>query len=523
MNRFIHLENLSVGINIPGATPIPILREITLSIQPGETLGLVGESGSGKSTVALAMMGYLGEGLSLLGGKAIFEDVSMFEVGREKLEDLRGGEICLVPQNAGQSLTPTMTIGQQIEEALMLHTELAAEQRKLESINLLKQVRLPTPEQIFDRHPHELSGGQQQRCAIAMALAGQPRALLLDEPTTGLDVTTQVHILELLKHLSKERGVAMIFVSHDLGAVARISDRIAVLYAGELMELGTSSEILTNPSHPYTRGLLASIPRVDGAQIPEALPGYPPKLSGVRNSCPFEPRCLFSEEICATTSAPLNVVENGRTVRCHFDTDELSEAQLSDEQNMEAQSVADEALLGVEDLAISYSRPGFLDKLFSKNNYSRVLTVSNINFQLNKGETIAVVGESGSGKSTILRGIAGLAPPCEGKVTLEETNELDSNTETRSLMCKKDIQMVFQNPDSSLNPRRTIAEIIAAPLELYFQLDKAQSREKVKELLESVRLTSDYMDRCPDQLSGGEKQRVGDCSRICGGAQAYAL
>ena len=509
MDRLIHLDDLSVGVEAGVAAPIPILRGITLDVQPNEILGLVGESGSGKSTVALSMMGYLAPGLELLGGEAIFDNVSMFDLDRKELEALRGGEICLVPQNAGHSLTPTMTIGRQIEESLMLHTDLPPADRKKAVTDLLSQVRLPSPEQIRERHPHELSGGQQQRCAIAMALAGRPRVLLLDEPTTGLDVTTQVHILELLKDLCRQHGVAMVFVSHDLGAVARISDRVAVLYAGELMELGTSSEILKNPSHPYTRGLLTSIPKMDGARIPEALPGYPPRLSATRSACAFAPRCAHREEICLNESPPLNRPANASMVRCHFDSGKFPHSSYQGKTRPPAADNKKQRLLELQDLAISYDRPSLLSRLTGQKDKQRVLTVNDLSLVLNKGETIAVVGESGSGKSTILRAIVGLIPPCNGSMRIEGGEALDCITEARSLQCKKDIQMIFQNPDSSLNPRKTIAEILSAPLQLYFDMDRTEAIGKAAELLESVRLTRDYLGRTPDQLSGGEKQRVG--------------
>ncbi len=509
MNRLIHVDSLSVGVKTGGAAPAPVLREITLDVRPNEVLGIVGESGSGKSTVALSMMGYLDRRLELLGGNAIFDNVSMFDISRRALEALRGGEICLVPQNAGQSLTPTMTVGRQIEESLMLHTDLTSANRKTAVTDLLGQVRLPCPEQIRERHPHELSGGQQQRCAIAMALAGRPRVLLLDEPTTGLDVTTQAHILELLKVLCHQHGVAMVFVSHDLGAVARISDRIAVLYAGELVELGNSSEILKNPSHPYTRGLLSSIPKIDDARIPQALPGYPPKLSTAGSACAFAPRCTHRQTVCLLESPPLNKTVSGALVRCHFDSGKFPQRRFQGKSRATNTNGKNHSLLELRNLAISYDRPSLFRRFTGWRDRPQTLTVNNVNLILNRGETIAVAGESGSGKSTILRAVAGLILPCKGSMRMAGGEELDCLADARSLQCKKDIQMIFQNPDSSLNPRKTIAEILCAPLRLYFDIDRAEAIDKAVGILENVRLTGDYLGRTPDQLSGGEKQRVG--------------
>ncbi|MCY3770097.1 MAG: ABC transporter ATP-binding protein [Gammaproteobacteria bacterium] len=504
------MENLSAGVVMPGCGPLPILRNVSFRVLPGETLGLVGESGSGKSTLALTMMGYLSEGLVKLGGDVHFGGHSMFEAGTGTLQALRGGEICLIPQNAGQSLTPTMTIGQQIDEALMLHTDLSPRERKRQVVELLEQVRMPEPAVIARRHPHALSGGQQQRCAVAMALAGRPRVLLLDEPTTGLDVTTQVHILELLRELAKSRQVAMVFVSHDLGAVARVSDRIAVLYSGELVEIGPSTRILKSPEHPYTRGLLASIPRMDGARVPEVLPGYPPPLAGPRERCAFAPRCSAAKDPCTAGRPALDVRGERYRVRCHFRRDELDDpGSLVRPSTRPRNGVPASSLLEVRNVAITYSRKSLLSRFTGKEDPARVLTVDDVSFTVHRGETIGVVGESGSGKSTILRAIVGLQPPCRGDIRMEGSRPLDDRVDTRPLACKKEIQLVFQNPDSSLNPRKTVAEIISAPLELYFGMERGPARERAAQLLQSVRLTEHYLDRTPGQLSGGEKQRVG--------------
>ncbi len=504
----INVEALTVGISAM-ANPIPILRDISLEIMPGETLGLVGESGSGKSTVALAMMGYLSAGLCRVQGKVNFDGHSIFDIDSLGLQQLRGGEICLVPQNAGQSLTPTMTIGEQIEEALMLHTKLSSSERKKASLDLLNQVRLPHAEEIARRYPHALSGGQQQRCAIAMALAGEPRVLLLDEPTTGLDVTTQVHILDLLKELSLSRGVAMIFVSHDLGAVARISDKIAVLYSGELIEFGPKEIILSQPDHPYTRGLLDSIPRIEGGFIPQALKGYPPTLTALRNGCAFAPRCLHATDQCNDSSPALDSRAHNHQVRCHYNPDQLKVDSTKQPEPIHQISPHTQPLLEIENLAITYNKRSLISRLTRKSDSDQVLTVDNINFILHQGETIGVVGESGSGKSTILKSIVGLQPPCNGQIHLHHNSAKGDLSDQRTLETRKAIQMIFQNPDSALNPRKTICEIISAPLELYFDMGKTAARERVSELLEGVRLTSKYLDRLPGQLSGGEKQRVG--------------
>ncbi|MDP7292824.1 MAG: ABC transporter ATP-binding protein, partial [Verrucomicrobiota bacterium] len=294
----VQVKNLGIGFTSRAGLFLPILRNIDLAIGEGETIGLVGESGCGKSTLALAMMGYLKSGLRVLEGESQFHGRNVFDMDERALEDIRGGELALIPQNAGQSLTPTSRIGRQINESVKLHTKLAKEQRRERVIELLSQVRLPQPQELLNRYPHELSGGQQQRVAIAMALAGEPDVLLLDEPTTGLDVTTQAHILELLRDLATETGTAMAYVSHDLGAIARVSDRIVVMYAGEFVLEGTAQQVLKQPAHPYARGLLLSIPRLKEAVVPASMPGLPPSPGEAGQGCAFADRCPMAEQVC---------------------------------------------------------------------------------------------------------------------------------------------------------------------------------------------------------------------------------
>ena len=309
-DSLVEVKDLGIGFTSQAGLVLPILRNIDLAVGAGETIGLVGESGCGKSTLALAMMGYLKTGLHVLEGASLFRGRNVFDMDERALEDIRGGKLALIPQNAGQSLTPTSRIGRQIEESVKLHTKLAREQRRERVVELLAQVRLPQPGNLLERYPHELSGGQQQRVAIAMALAGEPDVLLLDEPTTGLDVTTQAHILELLRDLAAKTGTAMVYVSHDLGAIARVSDRIAVMYAGELVLEGPARRVLTQPAHPYARGLLLSIPRLKEAVVPASMPGRPPPPGGAGRGCGFAERCRDARPALEPTAA-------GETVRCH--------------------------------------------------------------------------------------------------------------------------------------------------------------------------------------------------------------
>ena len=503
----IEIRNISVGFTGKSGATLPVLRNIDLTVRPGESLGIVGESGSGKSTLALAAMGYLKRGLRLLEGSVAFQGQDMFARSRAELEKIRGGELALIPQNSGQSLTPTLRIGAQLIEALRLHSDVPEARHVAKAVELLGQVRLPDPEAILTRFPHELSGGQQQRAAIAMALAGEPTALLLDEPTTGLDVTTQAHILELLRDIARDRGMAMVYVSHDLGAIARVCDRVVVMYAGEVVLEGTTRQVLKAPVHPYARGLLASIPRLSDPRLPVALDGRPPAPGGAGSGCAFVDRCALAQEACRLTRPPLEMLPTGESVRC-FRHAEATQLPIIGSGSIPATiDAASPPALHLEHVAISYARAGLLDKWLGRGGAS-VPTVEGIEITVAKGETLGLVGESGSGKSTILKAIAGLLPPSAGKITVAGGEALSPEVEQRSPDHLRKIQLIFQNPDDSLNPRHTIAQILEQPLKLYFGLTGDALYHKSAEILDRVRLGAHYLDRLPSQLSGGEKQRV---------------
>ena len=504
----VEVENLCVGFTSQAEVTLPILRNIDLTFGKGETVGLVGESGCGKSTLALAMMGYLKPGLRVLEGESLFRGRNVFDMDESALEGIRGGDLALIPQNAGQSLTPTSRIGRQIDEAVKLHTRLAIEQRRERVIELLLQVRLPQPEDMLKRYPHELSGGQQQRVAIAMALAGEPKVLLLDEPTTGLDVTTQAHILELLRDLAAETGTAMVYVSHDLGAIARVSDRIAVMYAGELVLEGPARRVLKQPAHPYARGLLMSIPRLKEAVVPASMPGRPPPPGGAGQGCGFADRCPMAEQRCRDERPALEPTAVHEIVRCHFH-ERVEQLPPPEPPKRPDRSSLDEtgSILRLDNVSISYAKPGIVDQILGRQP-DVTPTIDKIDLTIRRGETVGLVGESGSGKSTILRAIAGLLPLRDGTITYDGTNSLNAPVDERAKDLLRRVQLIFQNPDASLNPRHTVAEILALPLRLYFGLNGDELHARSVSLLDQVRLRADYLERLPSQLSGGEKQRV---------------
>ena len=504
----VRVNNLGIGLTSQAGHVLPIVRNVDLVVGEGETVGLVGESGCGKSTLVLAMLGYLKSGLRVLEGESLFRGRNVLEMDERALQGIRGGELALIPQNAGQSLTPTSRIGRQIEESVALHTGIAREGRRARVVELLRQVRLPQPEKLLARYPHELSGGQQQRVAIAMALAGEPDVLLLDEPTTGLDVTTQAHILELLRDLAAETGTAMVYVSHDLGAIARVSDRIAVMYAGELVLESPARRVLKRPTHPYVRGLLLSIPRLKEAVVPASMPGRPPLPGGAGPGCGFVDRCPMAEQRCRDARPVLEARTAHERVRCHFPERVERLAPPPPPRRPDRSEPGEtESILRLENVAISYAKPGIVDQLLGRQP-DVTPTVDQIDLTIGRGETVGLVGESGSGKSTILRAIAGLWPPRSGTITYGETDSLNTPVDERPKDMQRRIQLIFQNPDASLNPRHTVSEILAQPLKLYFGLGGDALRERSVELLERMRLRADYLERLPSQLSGGEKQRV---------------
>ena len=508
-NNIQSVKNLSIGFRSQKGKEISILRNVTTNIKKGETVGIVGESGSGKSTLALAMMGYVKHGLFTMSGECLFNSLNLLDLSNNELEKIRGRKIAMIPQNAGQSLTPNLKIGYQIEEALKLHTNLNENERKDRISELLNKVRLPSPDVMALRYPHELSGGQQQRVAVAMALAGNPELLLLDEPTTGLDVTTQAHVLELLKDITKDTGTSMVYVSHDLGAIAQVCDRVIVMYAGEIVLEGPVRKILKEPIHPYTNGLLKSIPKLSLEGLPESMPGAQPQPGHIGEGCSFYDRCNISDEKCKIKTPDLEFLsEIDTSVRCfNYKKVNINQNKNIQIKNLDEKNAENNEILGLSDVSISYAKQSFLDQLFNKLTDSNP-TVKDINININKGETIALVGESGSGKSTILKSIAGLLKTKDGNINFAQNRKLSEDLKNRSSDDLRAIQLIFQNPDESLNPNHTVEQILSQPLKLYFGLKGDELKKNIIELLEKVRLGEFYLTRYPRQLSGGEKQRI---------------
>ncbi len=489
---------------------LKVLQGVSLDIAPGEVVGLVGESGCGKSTLARLLLGYRHPSSRIESGRAILEDVDLLGLERNSLDGIRGRRVALVPQDPTTALNPSMRVGAQIAEVLCEHgDEKSEEEITARIIELFENVGLPNPEFLVKRFPHQLSGGQQQRVTIAMALACNPSLVVLDEPTTALDVTTQDQILRLLVQLRSRLGIAMLYVTHDLGVVAQIADRVCVMYAGHVVETAATERIFSEPRHPYTRGLIGSVPRLDLDQDKTARPlrGLL-RRSQLPKGCPFQPRCDFTEPSCAEVHQHPVEVASDHYVACqrwqHVEQEEQTRLKDVPESSPVTELDGDDPLVEFDDVSLSYSQPGRLDKLIG---YSPLTVVHDLSFTIRRGEVVALVGESGSGKSTIAKAVSGLLPPCKGQIKFNG-KPLPGQLDGRSEEQKRTIQYIFQNPDSSLNPRARVRGALGRPLAKFFAMKVSEITSKIAAALEEVRLPKTYAARFPDQLSGGERQRV---------------
>lgn len=499
MTKLIEIRNL--GIAYGGQTGwTDVVEGVCLEIARGETFGLVGESGCGKSTVAYRLLGYGAANSRVQTGEVLFEGIDLLKLDARSLAKLRGNRIALVPQNPTTALSPGMRVGQQIREMILTHQALPAgismERRITE---LLALVGLPD---VSRRYPHELSGGQQQRVTIAMGVSCNPDLLVLDEPTTGLDVTTQRQIIQLLSDLRGRIGMAMLYVTHDLALLAQIADRIGVMYAGKLVEVAPCERLLSHPAHPYSRGLIASIPTVlHGHGGGRGLRGIL-RRDQMSAGCKFEPRCDFATATCRSTPQILIPVAPAQFVACMRwpDVADTQDPTPSVTGNLRPDR-EETVLLSVEKLSLSYAQSGWFTKLLGK---TSIPIARDIDLELCVGEIVALVGESGSGKSTIARAISGRLAPKSGSIRVD-AKVLEPTLANRSVQQLRQIQYIFQNPDASLNPRRSVRAILERPLH-HFGIES--SPERLETALGNVGLHAGYLNRFPEQLSGGERQRV---------------
>jgi len=489
----VSLEVVNLRIELEG-TGIDIVDEVSFHIDPGEVLGLVGESGSGKTTVGLALLGHTRRGAKIAAGEVRVDGTNVLAYSVRELRALRGRTVSYVPQDPSSALNPALRIGTQLEETLEAHRFGANDgERQARLAEMLAEVLLPSDRSFLRRYPHQLSGGQQQRVGLAMAFACRPRVIVLDEPTTGLDVTTQAHVLETVRMLCRAHGVAALYVSHDLAVVATLADRVAVMYAGRVVEVGRERDLFLSAAHPYTRRLVEAIPEMSGEHALVGIPGTAPRPGHRPDGCFFEPRCDHAVEVCATAFPPREAVTEHHETRCYRWRDVLAEAAKERPvAPARANAAMTDALISVRGLQASH---GERQVLFD------------IELDVSPRECVALVGESGSGKTTLARCIAGLHRNFTGTVELRGA-ELQPGARNRPRETRRDIQYIFQSPYSSLNPRKTIGQIVGQPLRLFFDLSRPDSHTRIIQALERVQLTSSVVDRYPHQLSGGERQRV---------------
>ncbi len=495
-STLLEVSHLSVAYRQGGGWSRAV-DDVSFSVAPGEVFGLVGESGCGKSTISLQLLGFRHPSLRVEAGEVRFKGSSLTGMPRVELDRLRGDRIAFVPQNPTTALNPGIRIGRQLAETMLAHGRAPSVDSAAAVIaEILALVGLPTDAAFQHRYPHQLSGGQQQRVCIAMALACDPDLLVLDEPTTGLDVTTQEQIVALLSSLRRRIGVAMLYVTHDLALLSQIADRIGVMYAGRMVEIAPTAEIFLNPRHPYTQGLIASIPLIDAQAVARTRP-----LRGLLRrrelppGCPFAPRCDHAQERCVAERQELERIDDARAIAC-WRWREIAPLPAESGADAAGMAAAGAPVLSLDHVSVVY---GSGPRAFR--------AVSDVSFEIKEGEVFALVGESGSGKSTLARAISGLAAPEGGAIRLRG-EVLAGAVRDRSDLQRRLIQYIFQNPDASLNPRARIGEAIARPLVHFFQMEGAKAKEMVVEALGDVRLDGTYHARFPDQLSGGERQRV---------------
>jgi peptide/nickel transport system ATP-binding protein len=515
MPDILAFESVTIEHESRGSLRSRILYDVSFSIRPGEAFGLVGESGCGKSTIALSTMRYLPPSMALTSGRIVFQGNDIYQLTKGDLRRMRGNRAAMIYQDPMSSLNPVMTVGQQLIEVAMLHHAMDRRRALRRAAAMLDEVRLPDPESMMTRYPHQLSGGQQQRVVIAMALMAEPALLIMDEPTTGLDVTIEAAILELVRELRAKFGAAVLFISHNLGTVARICDRIGVLYAGRLIETGTLASVFGAPAHPYTRGLLAALPRLNlghGRRL-EPIEGTITGEDRARLGCALSPRCNLRQPQCDRAEIAMHPVKNDQehVARCVRLDAITAKPHRATPQRLDSDDDTP-VLLGVRGLSKVYGSGG----RFGGRAKGFIRAVDNVSLDARAGRTLAIVGESGCGKSTLARVISGLILASHGEALFRGANLAALPVDKRPDDLRRRIQMIFQNPDSTLNPSHTIEFALSRPLRRLLKMNRAEARAEVHRLIDLVRLAPDVLPSLPHQLSGGQRQRVAIARALAG-------
>jgi peptide/nickel transport system ATP-binding protein len=477
---------------------IDIDDDVSFAIHQGEVLGLVGESASGKTTAATSLLAYQRRGAKVSEGSVDIDGTDVLSASGTALRRIRGGRISYVPQDASAALNPALRIGDQLMEILNEHSfGSSGGEREARLRQMMDEVLLPSDRSFLRRYPHQLSGGQQQRVAIAMALANRPKVIVLDEPTTALDVTTQAHVLDTVRDLTRSYGVSALYVTHDLAVVACLADRIAVMYAGRLVEIGPKEDLFTGAYHPYTRRLLAAIPDITGERALHGIPGWAPRPGQRVPGCAFTPRCDWRIDRCATDFPPYEGPDPDHQVRCWRWEEVRAQSSAGDAplrvKAGEVCTSVEKTVVNVQDVTAFYQSKEILH---------------GVSANLCQHRCLALVGESGSGKTTLARCIAGLHPfRIDGTIELNG-KELARESRGRTRDERQAIQYIFQSPYSSLNPRKTIRQLLAQPIDIFFKLDSDGREERMVRVLDQVALDASLLNRYPEQLSGGERQRI---------------
>jgi peptide/nickel transport system ATP-binding protein len=507
----LEAKDLTLGVAI-GRDEIAVLRDITFSLKPGKMLGLVGESGAGKSMIGRIIGQNLPPGFRVTAGSLRFRDDDLLALGPERHRALLGDRIAFVPQEPLSALNPVLTIGQQFAEHLG-RLGIARRERRARAVALLQEVRLPDPESLLRRYPFQLSGGMCQRVLLALAFASDPALIVADEPTTALDVSTQAHIVTLLRRLQESRGTGVVFITHDLRLAAHLCDEIIVLYAGDVVERGPAKVIFAGPRHPYTRALQRANPPLSGVRhglpsLPETMPGLGAFAS--LPGCRFAPRCPVADPACRDTPTPLREVAPLHFVRC---SPRCLDAQATEALPLPIATAAATAaatpILCLDGVSkIFRTERGLLRR------GRAVAAVSGASLAVAPGEFVGVVGESGSGKSTLARLVMGLEAPSAGRIELAGHAMAEANRDWAARI--RIVQMVFQDPQSALNPRRTIASLATQPLEAAHNAEPRAARHaRALALLRETGLPEELAPRFPPQLSGGQRQRVNIARALC--------
>ena len=500
---------------------VQAVRDVSFTIQRGEAYSIVGESGCGKSTVAFSIVSFLGRNGKIVDGHIMFQGRDLVGRPQEELRHIRGDQIAMVYQDPMQALNPSMRLGDQMAEVLIAHRGMEQKEAEEKCIQMLERVYMPDPANVMRRYPHQISGGQQQRVVIAMALLNGPSLLIMDEPTTALDVTVEATVLDLVAELQTRFDTAIMYISHNLGVVARVSDEVGVMYAGEMVERASVADAYLRPGHPYTLALMHCVPRLGmdkSSSYLYPIRGRVPPPSNLPPGCVFEPRCDFARPVCRQRRPELREVEPGHCARCHFAEQVLAgELRLSDDlipdlDEMATRGEEAERILNVEHARTYYEAPS---KRLIGGKKQYVKAVDDVSVEVRKGRTLGIVGESGCGKSTLVKTIIGLETPTDGELEFMGV-DISNPVSQRDLDLIKNLQMVFQNPDSTLNPSFSVGLQIARPIRRFKAVPHSQVRAEVIRLLDMMRLGANYYDRLPRQLSGGEKQRVGIARAIAG-------